>query len=95
MNHAKRSPQQKWLLIIGGFIAAQVIFIVTDGTFLELNLNDAGNFAKKIAGNLFFLNWISLYENFVYRLLTVLAILQITFMAIKDIAELTRMRRNV
>ncbi|MCG3088472.1 YfzA family protein [Sporosarcina cyprini] len=95
MKRAKRSPLQKWMLIIGGFIAAQVIFIATDGTFLELNLNNAGHFAKKIAGNLFFLDWISLYENFVYRLLTVLAVLQIAFMAIKDITELARTRRNV
>ncbi|QTD43195.1 YfzA family protein [Sporosarcina sp. Te-1] len=95
MKPVNRSPLNKWLLIVGGFIAAQLVFIATDGTVLEPNLNNAGTFAKKIADNLFFLDWITLYQNFIYRLLTVLAVLQIAFMAIKDITKLTRTRSRV
>ncbi|MBB4824889.1 hypothetical protein HNO89_002115 [Sporosarcina luteola] len=94
METVKRKPKNKWLLIIGGFIAAQVIFTATDGTFLELKMNNMGNFANALANHLFFLEWITLYENFVYRLLTVLAILQIIVLAIKDITKVAGSRSN-
>lgn len=86
---------KKWMLILGIFFAAQVVFIAIDGTFLEPKLNNLGDFASNIAGHIFLKEWFTIYENPIHKLITILAILQIAYLAIKDIVNFARPRRNL
>ena len=85
--------KKKWLAIIGGFVAAQMLFIAIDGTFLDPRLNNIGNFASRIMNNSFFTEWFTLYENPIYKIITTLAILQIIYISVNDIVSFRRVRR--
>jgi|GEM_PF-375645 len=74
-----------WLIRIGGFFALQLFFITIDGTFLDPKLNDIGNFAKSVFETKPFKEWLTLYDNPVFKAMTILYILNLIFQAGKDL----------
>ncbi|ENH96100.1 hypothetical protein J416_12492 [Gracilibacillus halophilus YIM-C55.5] len=76
---------RRLIITICLFLIMQLIFIFIDGTFLEPNLNRMGNFASGIAKNMFFEQWLILYDNSIFKLITAIAILHIVYILIKTV----------
>lgn len=74
---------KKWIITLGVFFISQLVFIAIDGTFLEPNLNNIGNFASKLVENM--LSWFTLYDNPFFKFITMIGVLHIIFTAIKDV----------
>jgi hypothetical protein len=87
------SLTKKWMITLIGFFIMQTIFIVAD-TFLEPNVNYMGNFALKIVNTQLFTEYITLYENPYFKIITFLALLHIVFTSIKDIVVRITPSRN-
>ncbi|WP_077309297.1 YfzA family protein [Terribacillus halophilus] len=85
------SLTKKWTI---GFFIMQTIFIIIDDTFLEPNLNLMGNFAQKVVNTQLFTEYITLYENPYFKIISFLAVLHIVFTLIKDIVVRIIPNRN-
>ncbi|WP_051189157.1 YfzA family protein [Halalkalibacillus halophilus] len=81
----KSKLRKKWLYTISIFILLQFIFILIDGTFLEPSPNRIGNFASRIVETKLFSEWLTLYENPIFKIITVLGVLHIIFTGMKDL----------
>ncbi|QXE03226.1 YfzA family protein [Terribacillus sp. DMT04] len=81
----RASLTKKWTITLIGFVIMQTIFIIIDDTFLEPNLNLMGNFAHSLVNTHLFTEYITLYENPYFKIITFLAVLHIVFTSIKDI----------
>lgn len=75
---------RRLIITVGLFLIMQIIFIAIDGTFLEPNLNKIGTFVSNIVENKVF-QWIAIYDNPIFKFVTVIAVLHIIYVLIKTI----------
>lgn len=75
---------RRLIITVSLFLIMQIIFISIDGTFLDPNLNKVGNFVSNIAENRVF-EWIIIYDNPIFKFVTVVAILHIIYVLIKTL----------
>lgn len=85
---------RKWVITIGGFVVMQIVFILTDGTFLEANSNKLGDVAYSIVDSKFFYDWLILYVSPIFNIITLLAVLHIIFHGTKDLVRNSVPRRS-
>lgn len=79
----KNSPLKKWLIILGVFILVQCIFLLIDGTGFEPNLNNIGEYTSEAVKDK--LTWFTLYDQPLFKFVTLLFIVAIILSAVKDI----------
>ncbi|CDO04709.1 hypothetical protein BN988_03274 [Oceanobacillus picturae] len=98
---------RKWVITIGGFVVMQIVFILTDGTFLEANSNKLtdgtfleansnklGDVAYSIVDSKFFYDWLILYVSPIFNIITLLAVLHIIFHGTKDLVLISVPKRS-
>ncbi|RIU93488.1 hypothetical protein D1864_08480 [Oceanobacillus picturae] len=85
---------RKWVITIGGFVVMQIVFILTDGTFLEANSNKLGDVAYSIVDSEFYYDWLILYVSPVFNIITLLAVLHIIFHGTKELVRISVPRRS-
>lgn len=84
---------RRLFITVGLFLIMQIVFIVIDGTFLEPNLNKVGTFVSNIAEIKVF-EWIVIYDNPVFKFITVIAVLHIMYLLIKTIILRLKEKEN-
>jgi len=89
---AEKKPPKKLVhgtkrvfVTIGLFLLMQLVFFAVDGTFLAPKLNRMGNFAQEMVETTFFRNWFRFYENPIFNIITILAILHVLYISIMSV----------
>ncbi|GAQ18176.1 membrane protein [Oceanobacillus picturae] len=89
-----RNLIRKWVITIGGFVVMQIVFILTDGTFLEANSKKLGDVACNIVDSEFYYDWLILYVSPFFNIITLLAVLHIIFHGTKDLVRISIPKRS-
>lgn len=91
-KNEKKIIVKRWFITLSLFFSGQFVFLLIDGTFLEPKLNKMGNFMKDVCGEK--LEWFTIYHNPFLKFVTLLFIIHMIYMLIKDIIISLRSRHS-
>lgn len=77
---------RRWFITLGSFVIGQLLFVLIDGTILEPRLNKAGDFMVGVVGDR--LDWITIYHSTFLKILTLLFVIYMMCILVKDLIHL-------